>query len=391
MNKALKSILVIFACYFVVNSNAQKTIDTIATKVDGFDIPIRIKLPKKNKGKRPVYFFVHGGGWNGGDATKVPPARLHADANFLADELGIIYVGLAYRCKGNKATYADAISDLEASVQWFFDNAVTYNADLTRIGFGGASAGSTLSASMAQKHLNCKVYIGAEGMYNLVDHSKEKSSFPDQKAREIYGLDTKKKSKKASAYYNLRKNPPTSLLLHGDKDVLCHYSQSLKFAEKIELKGGKAKVLLHQNINHTSLNPGIPDVFKESILEIAKLFITEFKLDKNSSSIETLLEKRLKGQYASTEISQNKILGSWRRLNTRMTFQKNGKGFEENKKTKKRKNFNYSFTTESIKIEKNSFLEERQFFLRKDNNFIFEYFTKGKKQYRRFNYRKLKN
>ena len=70
MNKTIKSILVIFVCCCAVNSNAQKTIDTIATKAGGYDIPIRIKLPKKNNGKRPVYFFIHGGGWNGGDTNK---------------------------------------------------------------------------------------------------------------------------------------------------------------------------------------------------------------------------------------------------------------------------------------------------------------------------------
>ena len=136
MKKAVKSIGVLLACCFALTSVAQKTIDTIATKVDGYDIPIRIKLPKNTNGKNPVYFFVHGGGWNGGDSTHVPPARMHNDANYLADQLVVIYVGLAYRCKGNNATFSDAIKDLEASVKWFFDNADTYNADLTRIGFG---------------------------------------------------------------------------------------------------------------------------------------------------------------------------------------------------------------------------------------------------------------
>ena len=97
--------------------------------------------------------------------------------NYLSDQLGVIYVGLAYRCKGNYATFSDAIEDLEASVQWFFDNADTYNADITRIGFGGASAGSTLAAIMAQKYTNCKLLVGAEGMYNLVEHSEKDHYF----------------------------------------------------------------------------------------------------------------------------------------------------------------------------------------------------------------------
>ena len=126
MKKITKSILVLFACFSFLEGTAQNLIDTIVTKVAGYDIPIRIKLPKKVTGKNPVYFFVHGGGWNGGDAKNVPPARLHNDSNYLADQLEVIYVGLAYRCKGNNATFSDAIEDLEASVQWFFDNAEKY-------------------------------------------------------------------------------------------------------------------------------------------------------------------------------------------------------------------------------------------------------------------------
>ena len=151
---SVKTLCVFIACSFVLICTAQKTIDTIATTADHFSIPIKIQLPKQNTEKRPVYFFVHGGGWNGGTQNEVPPATLSGDADILADALGIIYVGLAYRCKGNNASFSDAITDLESSVKWFLDNANRFNADTTRIGFGGASAGSTLSAVMAQKYHN---------------------------------------------------------------------------------------------------------------------------------------------------------------------------------------------------------------------------------------------
>ncbi len=391
MKKITKSILILFACFSFLEGTAQNLIDTIVTKVAGYDIPIRIKLPKKATGKSPVYFFIHGGGWNGGDATHVPPAGLNNDANYLADQLEVIYVGLAYRCKGNNATFSDAIEDLEASVQWLFDNADTYNADISRIGFGGASAGSTLAAIMAQKYKNCKLLVGAEGMYNLVEHSEERSSFPNQKAREVYGLATEEESKKASAYYNLRENPPSTLLLHGDADVLCHYTQSIKFAEKIKSQGGEAKVVLHKEINHTTLNPSIPDVFKESVLEIAALFIGQFKLNKNTDSLKALLDRRLKNQYASTEINESKLLGSWIRLQTKLVFKNDGNGFLENLKTKKRYEFNYSFTNDDIKVIINNSSKVKIFKLKKNTNFISEHIKEGKRIHRRFLYKKQKS
>ena len=389
MKRITKLILVFLACCSFLQGTAQKPIDTIATKVSGYDIPIRIKIPKKATGKSPVYFFIHGGGWNGGDAMYVPSARLSIDANFLADQLEVIYVGLAYRCKGNNATFADAIKDLEASVQWFFDNADTYNADLTRIGFGGASAGSTLAAVMAQKYKNCKLLVGAEGMYNLVEHSEERSTFPSQKARGLYGLVTEKESKKASAFYNLRKNPPNTLLLNGKNDGLCHYTQTEKFAEQIKKKGGNVKVVLYDKINHTCLNASYPEVLKNSVLEIANLFIEAFQLEnKNRRQIEVLLDKRLQGMYPKENINENDVLGAWEFKNFIITLNENGQGSLLNSKNNSTKRFIYTLEKDSITFEVNG--KTKQFYMRKNNSVIYEYnFADERFKYRRLNYKKV--
>ena len=385
--KVIKQTLLILNCCFFLNTTAQKIIDTITVKAGGYDIPIRIKLPKKTIDKSPVYFFVHGGGWNGGDQKEVPPATISGDANFLVNELGVIYVGLAYRCKGNNATFADAINDLEASVQWFFDNADAFNADITRIGFGGASAGSTLSAVMAQKYPNCKVYIGAEGMYNLVDHDEKESPFPNSEARKIYGLDTKEKSKIASAFYNLKENPPTSLLLHGKEDRLCHFTQSIKFADKIREAGGKAKVILYDSINHTCLATIYPDVFKKSVLEIAALFIEEFQLkNKNLDTIKLALDKQLENQYPLINFTEDKIIGSWKFKNELLIFKENGKG--EQKINMNTIEFVYNIENDSIKITSNN-QDVRLFFLRKSKNIMYELLIQNKEnKYRQLNFLK---
>ena len=383
--KTTKPILVTIACCFVLSCAAQITIDTIATKVGIFEIPIKIKLPKKSIEKSPIYFFVHGGGWNGGTQNEVPPATLSGDVNFLANELGIIYVGLAYRCKGNNATFADAISDLESSVNWFLDNANRFNADTSRIGFGGTSAGSTLSAVMAQKYQNCKIYTGAEGMYDLINHNEKESPFPNTEARKLYGLDTDERSKTASAFFNLKENPPTSLLLHGKEDRLCHYTQSIKFAEKIKEAGGRAKVVLYDRINHTCLSASYPDIFKKSVIEIAKLFISEFKIkNKSIHTIRKNLDMQLENQYPSKTVTESKIIGSWKFNNEDLKFKLNGIGELKNNNSKKK--FNYIIQNDCIKISVQK-EKERVFFLRKNNTNMYELISDNKEnQYRRIDY-----
>jgi acetyl esterase/lipase len=383
-----KSLLTLLLILIAQKEASSQIINEVATRVAGYEIPILIHFPTDRRtDKSPVYFFVHGGGWNGGDENQVPKASLPPDSHFLVDELGIIYVGLAYRCKGNNATFEDAIEDLEASVQWFFDNAYKFNADMNRIAFGGASAGSSLSAILAQKYKSCKVYIGAEGMYNFVDHSVELSPFPSSEARRIYGLDSKQKSKKASAYYDLSKNPPNTLLIHGDSDMLCHYSQSVKFANKLKSKGGSAKVLLHKNINHTTLNPNIPDVFKKSVAAIAIMFIDGFSLNKNIDSVLINAENQLRNKYPSRKITLEKILGTWEKQDIKITFKNNAKGILENFKTDEYVEFTYSLTSDQIKVLLNNQTEPKIFKLQLNNNFISEHITNGKKIHRVFTYR----
>jgi acetyl esterase/lipase len=155
---------------------AFKLIEAVATKAGGYDIPIKVAIPDNPRGKMPVMFFVHGGGWNGGDDKTVPDASLPADCNYLCDQMGIIYVGLAYRCKGNNATFHLALQDLEASIKWFEERSDDFNADMSRIGFSGGSAGTTLSAVLAQRYTNCVVYVGREGMYNVLDVESSRRS-----------------------------------------------------------------------------------------------------------------------------------------------------------------------------------------------------------------------
>ena len=383
--------LMLFFCFILTcKMQAQKTITVIATEAGGYDIPIMVQTPENAKGKLPVLFFIHGGGWNGGSDTEVPKASLPADADFLGEQMGVVYVGMAYRCKGNNGTFALAIEDLEASVKWFSDRAETFNADMSRIGFSGGSAGTTLSAIMAQKYPNCKLYIGSEGMYNIVDIDNELSHFPDAKSRADYGLVTDKEILDASPYYNLRKNPPSALLLHGKDDYLCHYTQSERYAEKIKAHGGEAKVVLYNGINHTTRNRSYPEVLKNSVMEIAALFLKEFEIqDIDLKKIENFVDAELIDYYPTDEIIQTKLLGSWGDKKEQFTFNSDGAG--EYIKNSKKKNLTYNIYKSYFEVDVEGEKIKRKFFLRKNDRVIYELILENTRwKSRRNNYQKIK-
>ncbi len=369
-NKYLLLFVFVITCS---NLFASKVIDAIATSAGGYDIPIKIMLPDNRTEKSPVFFFVHGGGWNGGTATEVPKAEIPNDAGYLCDRLGIIYVGLAYRCKGNNGTFNLAIEDLEVSIAWFMSKANDYNADLSRIGFGGSSAGTTLSAILAQRYETCKLYVGREGMYNIIDQDPNLSHFPNQEGKEAYGLISKEQKLAASPYYNLKDEPAPVLLFHGKDDYLCHYSQSEKYAEKIIKARGTAKVVLYDKINHTCLNPGYPEVFRNTVMEIAKFYVKEFQLKFiEYNAIESELEKRLKGNYPSIDITSEQLLGSWKNNNGTLVLKENEEGYFLNKEGKKSKMFSYENTGLKVYIKEEGVKNKRTFYLRKNKDTIYE-------------------
>ncbi len=384
-----KSVIIIL--FFSTNLLAYTVIEDVATKAGGYDIPIKICIPDNPNGKMPVMFFVHGGGWNGGDEKEVPGVRIPADCEFLCDQMGIIYVGLAYRCKGNNGTFNLALEDLEASIKWFMERADEFNADVTRIGFSGGSAGTTLSAVLAQRYPDCKVYVGSEGMYNVLDQDTTLSNFPSAKGRASYGLISHEQKLEASPYHQLREKPANALLLHGKDDWLCHFSQSEKYAKKLKQAGGECKLILYEGINHTSFSIGYPETYKNSIMETAHLYVKGYELKNiDFNSIESNLDEKTKPFYPYEDIPDDKLLGSWanNRYGT-LIFKDNGKGEIVNPKVNVTKSITYKHKGSwfSVSVEGEEY--EREFYLRKNDHIIYELIVANNRwKSRRNDYRK---
>lgn len=386
---SLISLLIFFASTRLF---AYKQIEDVAKNAGGYAIPIKVCIPDNAAGKLPIMFFVHGGGWNGGDAQKVPDAEISADCNFLCDQMGIVFVGLAYRCKGNNGTFHLALQDLEASVKWFEDHAGEFHADLTRIGFSGASAGTTLSAVLAQRYRNCVVYHGREGMYNVLDLDSTLSHFPDSKSRAEYGLVTHEQKLEASPFYQVRKKPAMTLLCNGKDDWLCHYTQSIKYAEQLRKAGGKCKLILYNGINHTCLSPAYPEVFRNSLMELARLYAKGYNIKNvDFKAIKANLNNRTKLLFPYKKIAAAKILGSW--VNNQFgtfIFKEDGKGEFINRTGKQTRNFTYKNNGPNLLVKVDGEEGARTFYLRKNDNTIYELITENNRfKSRRNDFRKL--
>ena len=87
----------------------------------------------------PVVFWIHGGGWEGGDRTAI---QLKPQA--FVDK-GFVFVSTGYRLLA-EVEMATIFRDIAKSLGWVHGNIAQYGGDPTRIHVMGHSAGAQLAA-----------------------------------------------------------------------------------------------------------------------------------------------------------------------------------------------------------------------------------------------------
>jgi len=123
---------------------------------------------------------------------------------------------------------------------------VQYNFDLNKIFISGGSAGTPLAALFAQRQNNIKAFIGFNGIYNFANNPQSKFPAANADAYEYCNPTCRDNS----AYFNLRSNPPTTLLLHGDNDTEINYNQSKQYEALVNNNGGYARAVIYPNEIH---------------------------------------------------------------------------------------------------------------------------------------------
>jgi arylformamidase len=99
-----------------------------------------IYSPDDAKSKKlPVVFWIHGGGWQGGDKSDVG-----LKPQFFVDR-GFVFVSTNYRLYPN-VEMAELTRDIARSLGWVYKHNAEYGGDPQRILVGGHSDGAQLAA-----------------------------------------------------------------------------------------------------------------------------------------------------------------------------------------------------------------------------------------------------
>lgn len=192
----------------------------------------------------PMILMIHGGAWSTGDKWNL---GLHAKELAKA---GFVVVANNYRL-APKYKYPVQLDDCRAALKWSREHAQKWNADASRVGFWGYSAGGQLAALLAlqpdasqPKPVAC-VIGGAPSEFSFLPRDSKilahvMGGTPEEKP-EVY--------RQASAIEFVSKDACPFFLFHGTADFLVPYSASQKMLAALKEHGVESEL-------HTVVNQG---------------------------------------------------------------------------------------------------------------------------------------
>ncbi len=201
----------------------------------------------------PVVCWIHGGGWKGGskgNGSKV--SRLAATGNFAGISIG-------YRLS-DEAQWPAQIHDCKAAIRWIRAHAEEYGLDPDRIAVWGSSAGGHLVAMLGVSHeveglegevgphtdqsSEVRAVVNFYGPSELLTMNDHESTIDHNAANSPESLliggaiqRNPDKARNASPITHVSADDEPSLIVHGTKDGLVPYPQSVSLERALEAKG----------------------------------------------------------------------------------------------------------------------------------------------------------
>lgn len=210
--------------------------------VGDLSLQLDLYLPKELNATLPLVVWVHGGGWKNGSKEK--PKGVWLAQN------GYAFASINYRLT-HEAIWPAQIEDCRDAVRFLRSKSNAFKIDPDKIAVWGGSAGGHLVAVMGtleppeNEPVSSKVqavidWYGPSDLLSMPPNNVSETRTLEQVANsngaKLLGAtvrDVPKLAKQASAFWNVSKNDPPILIIHGEKDPGVPLEQSQKLHKKL--------------------------------------------------------------------------------------------------------------------------------------------------------------
>ncbi len=245
------ALLAILLVTFTASGELKNDIEY--TVAGGQSLKLDAFVPE-GKGPFPTAILVHGGGWrNGNKQIYITPLFKPLS------EAGFTWFSIDYRLAPTNH-YPAAVDDVVTAVRWVKEHAGEYKVDVKRIALIGESAGGHLVALVGARYGRKLGLTAVVPFYTPCDleemtlgaEKKERAgtalsaflgvSTIDEQARPLL--------KEASPITYVSKDMPPFLLIHGNKDPLVPFNQSVMMRDRMKAAGASCDLYTVEGGSH---------------------------------------------------------------------------------------------------------------------------------------------
>lgn len=267
-----KSLVHCFAALLVCSAVARCEIQKDIEYGRAGDVSLKLDASVPDgPGPFPAVIVVHGGGFTGGNKQVYVTPMFEP-----LTQAGFAWFTIDYRL-APQYKFPAAVEDVDRAIEFVKSHASQYKVDTRRIALLGESAGGYLVSyvgTQTERKWRVAAVVSFYGPHNLMGEyeMRKRQGVQPSAVTAFIGITTFDEKafdllKKDSPINRVKKGLPPFLLLHGSKDTVVDYQQSVDMCDRLRQAGDACELYTVEDGKHGMGNWEDKPAYKQKVVE----------------------------------------------------------------------------------------------------------------------------